>query len=139
MAGADDFDAFVAAHERQLQRAAFLLCGDLHQAQDLVQSTLAEAWRRWDRIVALDGPEFYIRRMLINGVKSWRTRWGRELPEESSASEVGVVGEDLDVRHAVRRAVRELPPGSVRSSSCGTSSTSPRRRRPACWAAPSAP
>lgn len=47
---ASDFDAFVAARGRALWRTAYLLTADRHLAEDLVQSTLIETWRRWARI-----------------------------------------------------------------------------------------
>ena len=38
-----DFESWLVARERALQRTALLLAGDPHSAQDLVQTTLASS------------------------------------------------------------------------------------------------
>ena len=45
----EGFADFVEANSRALLRAAWLLTGDWATAEDLVQTTLAAAWPRWDR------------------------------------------------------------------------------------------
>ena len=44
------FDAFVAARGSALWRSAWLLTGDRHLAEDLVQTALAKAWPKWKAI-----------------------------------------------------------------------------------------
>ena len=39
-----DFAEFAAARMRPLYRAAWLLCGDAHRAEDLTQDTLAKVF-----------------------------------------------------------------------------------------------
>ena len=46
----DDFHAFVVARTPALSRTAYLLTGDAHLAEDLVQTALFKAARSWDRI-----------------------------------------------------------------------------------------
>ena len=46
-----EFRAFVHAQTAGLTRAAYLLAGDSHQAQDLVQSALASTALRWSAAV----------------------------------------------------------------------------------------
>ena len=48
--GGPDFEDWLAAREGALQRTAHLLTGDVHSAQDLVQTTLAKLYLRWDRV-----------------------------------------------------------------------------------------
>ena len=43
----DEFTALVHGISRSLYRTAYLLCGDPHRAQDLVQTALLKAYRRW--------------------------------------------------------------------------------------------
>ncbi|MCU1690590.1 MAG: sig38 [Jatrophihabitantaceae bacterium] len=79
----DAFDAFVAAHSRQLLRAGWLLCGDWALAQDLVQTTLTSTWTSWDRVSAADHPEAYVRRSLVNAyLSAARRRSFHEQPTE---------------------------------------------------------
>ncbi|WP_110241236.1 SigE family RNA polymerase sigma factor [Nocardioides gilvus] len=67
------FNEFVAARGPALQRVAYLLCGDHHHAQDLVQSALLQAARHWERIHT--SPEAYVRRSIFTAnVSRWRRR-----------------------------------------------------------------
>lgn len=61
-----DFDAFAGARWPHLVRTAYLLTGDHHEAEDLVQSTLAKVYLGWPRIRRLDVPEAYVQRALVN-------------------------------------------------------------------------
>lgn len=52
-----DFDDFVGAQQASLLRTAVtLMGGDLHSAEDLVQTALARCWLRWRRIGRMDYP-----------------------------------------------------------------------------------
>jgi hypothetical protein len=44
-----DFDQFVAETTDGLLRTAYLIAGDLHEAEDLVQETLFKVAARWPR------------------------------------------------------------------------------------------
>ena len=77
----EDFTAWVAVHERRLLRHAWLLTGDVGQAQDLVQTALLRCWPKWERVSRMDEPLAYVRRALTNTYLSWwRGRRLRELP-----------------------------------------------------------
>ncbi|WP_228387500.1 MULTISPECIES: sigma factor [unclassified Nocardioides] len=43
------FTEFAQARMPHLYRSAWLLCGDRHRAEDLVQETLARVYGRWGR------------------------------------------------------------------------------------------
>jgi RNA polymerase sigma-70 factor (ECF subfamily) len=62
----EGFREFVALRSRALLRTAWLLTGDWHTAQDLVQTALAKTWPRWDRLARRDAPELYVRRVMVN-------------------------------------------------------------------------
>jgi RNA polymerase sigma-70 factor (sigma-E family) len=67
------FESWLAAREPALQRTAHLLTGDVHAAQDLVQTTLAKLYLRWDHVRRADNIDAYARRALINEFRSaWR-------------------------------------------------------------------
>jgi RNA polymerase sigma-70 factor (sigma-E family) len=68
------FDDYVVARGPGLLRFAFLLTGDRHLAEDLVQEVLAKAHRRWRRIEQLDQPDSYVRKAMVNQYLSWRRR-----------------------------------------------------------------
>ena len=46
----DDFEAYVAQAWPRLLRSAWLLTGDWHKAEDLVQTVLARAYGRWPKL-----------------------------------------------------------------------------------------
>lgn len=103
------FDAFVAARSRHLLQTAYLLTGDRHRAEDLLQTALTRAYLRWDRIVSED-PEGYVRRTLANAHidwwrrKPWREEPTSDLPERALPDETA----SYDVRDAVLQALSGL-------------------------------
>lgn len=78
MTGYSDFEEFVVARRDALLRTAYLLTGDHHDAEDLVQSALIKVVPKWARIQ--DRPEAYVRRVLAReSVNRWRHRRWREV------------------------------------------------------------
>ncbi|MCA1711602.1 MAG: SigE family RNA polymerase sigma factor [Actinobacteria bacterium] len=101
-----DFDAFVAARGRALWRTAWLLTADRHTAEDLVQSTLVETWRRWDRIGGMEHAEAYVRRVMVTTHLRWWRR--RRVPVSfGPVPEVAVV--EIPPPSDLLLALRELP------------------------------
>jgi RNA polymerase sigma-70 factor (sigma-E family) len=106
----EDFDAYVAAAWPRLVRSAWVLTGDWHKAEDLVQTVLARAYGRWSRIAA-GAPDAYLRAMLATTFLSWwRRRWRNEVPSEAIAESAGV--DELsrsELQQVVRDALLSLP------------------------------
>lgn len=67
------FQEFAAARTPALLRAAFLLCGNHHEAEDLVQETLAKLYVVWGR-KRLDNPVAYARTTLTRTFVSSRRK-----------------------------------------------------------------
>ncbi|MFH9723862.1 SigE family RNA polymerase sigma factor [Streptomyces sp. NPDC017254] len=63
--GSDGFAEFAVAAWPRLVRTAQLLTGDFHEAEDLVQTTLAKVYGRWRRVPRGE-IDLYVRRALIN-------------------------------------------------------------------------
>lgn len=78
----EEFHGFVMSRWPWLIRTAFLLTGEQHAAEDLVQSLLERAYASWRRVSAADDPDAYVRRMLIN---AHARRHRRKLKEYLSA------------------------------------------------------
>ncbi|MBU1802741.1 MAG: SigE family RNA polymerase sigma factor [Actinobacteria bacterium] len=78
----DDFAAFVAARSPALSRTAYLLTGDVHHAEDLLQTALFKAAKAWHRIEG--DPEPYVRRILYTQNISW---WRRRRLRETALGE----------------------------------------------------
>ncbi|HEX6870956.1 MAG TPA: SigE family RNA polymerase sigma factor [Micromonosporaceae bacterium] len=80
----EDFAAFVRARTPALLRTAFLLTGDQHLAEDLVQSALTRTHQAWRRLHERGHAEAYTRRAMYHLQVSW---WRRRRVPESLASE----------------------------------------------------
>lgn len=111
----DGFHEFVVARGGALSRTAYLLTGEHHAAEDLVQSALAKAATRWRQILEYGQPEAYIRRIMINEqISWWRRRPARpvaQVPDRAGPDEPHQVvdrialGEALDTLTPRQRAV----------------------------------
>jgi RNA polymerase sigma-70 factor (sigma-E family) len=108
------FEAFALGRQAALFRLAFLLSGNRHHAEDLVQSTLERTYQHWRRVAAADNPEAYVRRVLVNAASDWR-RSRRYVVEQSLDNALalpsqGNAGTDRVESHdVVVRALRGLP------------------------------
>jgi len=108
----EDFVEFAHARSPQLYRAAWLLCGDPHRAEDLVQDTLAKVYVRWHRRLAapIDNPAGYAQTTLVRTfISAQRRRSNQERPV-AVLPEHGHVEGDADVRITLSAALAELPP-----------------------------
>ena len=101
------YTEWVAGHQRQLLRSAYLLSGDLHRAQDLVQEALVKVALRWSRLA--DGnPTSYARTIIVRDNISWWRRQ-RELPAPVRADLAGV-SSDPEAALVVQRSLARLTP-----------------------------
>jgi RNA polymerase sigma-70 factor (sigma-E family) len=80
----DGFDEYVLARGPGLLRFGYLLAGDRHLAEDLVQEALAHCHRKWPRIERLDQPDAYVRKAVLREYLTWRRR--RSSTERAVAS-----------------------------------------------------
>jgi RNA polymerase sigma-70 factor (sigma-E family) len=107
-----DFTRFVADRGNALARTAYLLTGDLHRAEDLLQTALAETYIRWGLLRGDDEAAQYVRRSLVESNTAWkRRRSSTELPAAELPD--GVVGDHAPataVREDLMAALRQLSP-----------------------------
>lgn len=110
----EDFGAYVAGRRPHLYRSAWLLCGDPHRAEDLVQEALTKLYVAWPRVSRVGNVDAYVRRMLVNGhIDDGRRPWRRErlTAEPPDAISSPEPSEDADELWA---ALRALPAGQRR-------------------------
>jgi RNA polymerase sigma-70 factor (sigma-E family) len=108
------FEDFVVAASSRLFTMALVVCGHQRaEAEDLLQSVLERAYRRWARICRDGDPERYVRRMLVNAsVDRWRRLRRRpELLVRSPAGGQVVADQAATVadRDELLRALATLP------------------------------
>ena len=104
-----EFGRFVTARSAALFRTAYLLTGDRHEAEDLVQTTLERVAQRWRRIG--HSPEAYARRVLYHQqVERWRLRsFRREMPvDQVPEAGRGDHAAGADLRVSLEAALRRL-------------------------------
>src|SRR3954469_14955007 len=113
-------EVFVAERGERLIRFAYVLSGgDVHQAQDLVQSALLKVLGMWPRIAAGGHPEAYLHRVIVTGYLSGRRRKSAselvtsDLPERLGGDEFSERDgfADVDARDAAWRLISSLPKG----------------------------
>jgi RNA polymerase sigma-70 factor (sigma-E family) len=75
----ESYRAFVVARYSALRRTAYVLTGNHHDAEDLVQTALMKAAGVWGRVG--ERPEPYVRRIMYHeNVSRWRRRRVTEEP-----------------------------------------------------------
>ena len=61
-----EFEQFVTDRTGPLLRTAYLMAGNLAEAEDLVQEAMLRVARNWPRVRVMDYPAAYTRQILVN-------------------------------------------------------------------------
>ncbi|GAA0931358.1 SigE family RNA polymerase sigma factor [Virgisporangium aurantiacum] len=107
-----DFAEYVSARTRAVHRSAYLLCGDRHRADDLVQATFVSLFLHWRRARRADNLDAYVHRILVRRyLDEKRLGWNRvrlmwTTPEPRPADPG-----PSDDRDLIMDALRRLPKG----------------------------
>jgi RNA polymerase sigma-70 factor (sigma-E family) len=113
MADRAGFSEYVVARRPLLFRTAWVLCGDAHQAEDLVQHVLTRLYVAWPRVARMDSVDGYVRTMLVHAnvdrVRRQREHTGLDGYDQSSRDL------DHDALLDLREALAELAPGQRRT------------------------
>lgn len=108
----EEYGAVYRVHLEPLLRFAWLLCGDRHQAEDVVAEAFARVFAHWRR-GQVSEPYAYLRRAVINEAASRGRRRVLEAREEPRRVGRGRVERPLDElvaeRDVVVQALRRLP------------------------------
>ena len=112
-------DAFVVASWSRLYRTAFLLTGDPHEAEDVVQTALAVVIARWSTIRRTDDPIVYARRVVATTAYRRTRRRRDELQRllrvrtaerhDAPVDRTGAMTDGMVQRDALVAALQELP------------------------------
>jgi RNA polymerase sigma-70 factor (sigma-E family) len=105
------FAEYFAARSDAMRGTAYLLCGDWHRAEDLVQTAFTKLYLSWNRVSRHEALDGYLRKTLVRTFLDQRRRgwWRRErvtdLPVEPSAP--AAPAED---RLVLLQALAQVPP-----------------------------
>jgi RNA polymerase sigma-70 factor (sigma-E family) len=105
------FSEFMAARWAPLYRTAYLLTGDRHEAEDLLQGALARTCVRWGGIRDKRAADSYVRQAMVHQMsRQWRQRHREvvtdDLPDAGHAGGLDVRADHLVLWEEIRR----LPP-----------------------------
>jgi len=105
------FEEFAGECLPTLHRYAYVLTGDVHAGEDLVQDTLVKLAGAWRRVRADGNPTGYARTVMF---RTYASRWRalRRRPRLEAYEETAAPGDpfaDVDTRDALRRALADLP------------------------------
>ena len=108
----DDFDRFVTANASGLVRVAYLMVGDLHEAEDLVQETLFKIASKWPRVSQMQNPVAYTRRVLVNMALHGSPKRSRNRAELNAnpPAETAAPAAQLHIHDDLFDALAALPP-----------------------------
>ncbi|GIG92923.1 SigE family RNA polymerase sigma factor [Plantactinospora endophytica] len=101
--GETEYVEYVTARLPALHRTAYLLCGDAHRADDIVQATITALYRHWRRARSVENLDGYVHRILVRKhLDEVRGPWARvrlmfETPDRPASPEASV--EDRDTVH----------------------------------------
>ena len=122
-----DFRRYVTDRSYALRRTAYLMCGDWHQAEDLVQTAFLKLYKSWRKVEREQSRDAYVRQIIVRAlIDEQRRGWRRErsfaaFPDDIAAADVvgtssGVVdvaaidaGHAVEERDALLQAMAQIP------------------------------
>lgn len=108
---AEEFAELVRATGTQMHRAALLLTGDHHLAEDLTQAAYAKVFASWKRVSRADNPVAYTRTTLLNTFLSHRRlRRTSEVPSDPTIGDAPGRDDDPTTRMDLLAALATLSP-----------------------------
>jgi RNA polymerase sigma factor (sigma-70 family) len=116
--GSDDLDpapvlAFEVFFENERSRlfgALYLMTGNVHEAEDLVQDAFLKVWESWTKVRAMDSPQGYLYRTAMNAFRSRYRRAVRAARRRILSEREEDPFAAADLRDELVRALRDLSP-----------------------------
>jgi RNA polymerase sigma-70 factor (sigma-E family) len=104
------FTQFALARRSHLRRIAYAICGDWHQAEDLLQASLVKLYAAWPRIERDGREEAYCRRIIVRThLDEQRRPWRRERPGLEGFDAASRAELPVEERSALVEALQGLP------------------------------
>lgn len=106
-----EFTDYVRTNATWLRKVAYLLCGDWHRADDLLQGAATKLYTNWHRANRAENLNGYARRTLVNTfLAEQRTAWRRLVELKATDEDVASLDPDRDAVLDLRLAMAMLPP-----------------------------
>jgi RNA polymerase sigma-70 factor (sigma-E family) len=101
---------FARAKTLALRRTAYLLCGDWHLAEDLVQTALMKLYGAWPRVRTSQAVDKYTRQILLRcWLDEQRKPWRRRERRDGVVPEAGYVEKATGVSEVLLKALAQVP------------------------------
>lgn len=108
----DEYTEYVTAALPWLRRTAYLLCGDVHSADDVVQVAITRLYTNWRKARAADNLDAYVRAILVRTFLNERRRpWSRVRLFDRVDELETVANPDFETREEIRVALMRVSPG----------------------------
>ncbi|HEY3008930.1 MAG TPA: SigE family RNA polymerase sigma factor [Micromonosporaceae bacterium] len=104
-----DFVEYVTARLPHLRRTAYLLCGDRHRAEDVVQDTTIALYTKWQLAQAAVNTDGYVHWMLVRQyLRQQRLAWSRVLLSDRTAERAAPSSGSVEERDRVSTALAQV-------------------------------
>jgi len=108
----DEYVEFLSSRLPRLQQTAYLLCGDRHRADDIVQAMALKLFVKWRQARAADNLDGYVHRMLVReSSRQRRLGWSRVLLTDRLPERSVEPPDDVENRDTVLAGLARLPAG----------------------------
>ena len=105
-----EFAEVYLGRARAMRRTAYLLCGDWHRAEDLVQSAFARLYAAWPSIRDSGAVDAYLRKTLVRiYIDESRRAWHRERPSDTIPDSAVAMTGDVEDSIVLRQALDAVP------------------------------
>lgn len=112
-----EFAAWVNERQVNLLRAARIICFDVQNAEDVLQETLIDLYRRWAKVREFENLDAYAVRIMVSKHADLRRKWARKKDEMETtleALDAAIDGsdsaEEITERLLVHAALKSLTP-----------------------------
>ncbi|MGB2569436.1 SigE family RNA polymerase sigma factor [Micromonospora citrea] len=105
------FAEYFAARSAAMRGTAYLLCGDWHRAEDLVQTAFTKLYLVWNRVARHEVLDAYVRQILVRTFLDERRRgWWRRERVGGEDAERPTPADSPENRLVMLRALAAVPP-----------------------------
>jgi RNA polymerase sigma-70 factor (sigma-E family) len=108
----DEYVEFLSSRLPRLTQTSYLLCGDRHRAEDIVQAMAMKLYVKWRQARAADNLDGYVHRMLVREFsRQRRLGWSRVMLTDRLPERPVVPSDHVEDRDTVLAGLAQLPAG----------------------------
>ncbi|MET0133908.1 MAG: SigE family RNA polymerase sigma factor [Kibdelosporangium sp.] len=108
----EQYTEYVTERLPALRRVAYLLCGDTHRADDIVQNAITRLYVHWRKARAAENINAYVRAIVVRTfLNEQRTGWlARVRLVGDTPDRVAPPGPDIETTQVLHAALSRIPP-----------------------------